>query len=70
MQCLEPSLLWYKTVLSVDWTVKTDLSSVPEEKTEETVQPVNQQPALTGQVGATGQPVYSSRFHSGTRFKA
>lgn len=37
-----------KTVLSGGCAVKTDLSSVPEERTEETDQPTNQQPALTG----------------------
>lgn len=39
------------TVLSVGCAVKTDLSSVPEERTEETDQPTNQQPALTGLAG-------------------
>lgn len=51
MQWLEPSLLLKKTVLSVGCAVKTDLSSVPEKKTEETNQPTNQQPTLTLLVG-------------------
>lgn len=62
MQWLEPSLLSNKTVLSVGCAVKTDLSSVPEERTEETYQPTNQQSALTGLVGQRANQCTAATF--------
>ena len=54
-----------KTVLFVGCHVKTDLSSVPEERKEETEQPTNQQPALTLLVGQQANRC-ADIFHSAT----
>lgn len=50
------------TVLSVGCAVKTDLSSVPEERTEIIDQPTNQQPALTGLAGQRANQFTAAAF--------
>lgn len=50
------------TVLSVGCAVKTDVSSVPEERTEIIDQPTNQQPALTGLAGQRANQFTSAAF--------